>query len=572
MSTNTKEKNILYSDTLGTDIIRKLNQYAELPKTGFLAGGAVANTILSMEWDGEYPINDLDIFRIESTDGLESRKMPHRDTRMNLIAAYWGVIIISRFGRSYTVSKTEAKGILNFVDVQLDRDHQKMQNYRIIMEGFDLNCCQVGLDLESAELIYSPNFEAFLKTMQLQVSHPCTPFHTAVRIAKKKKELQCYCNDEVQFQYLSQIPLILSPAKQGNSAEKQIPSPVHYAMYFGEKHYGIYKQHKEDLDRYFEVIPGGKIASGGFRYTMIPRNSEIIEELKDCHSLTSIKVGWDLLQHKKSVRDKNIRAWKFGGSPKRFLMANPNYAQCDWHEKHAQQIEEFLEQHSYMAAVFDLFELNIQEQITAIRTIKRMADKEGLYVIGLIEEAIWEYLRHGDPSKLPPDNAITEGWIKSLMDGYLAKNSGLLKEPEDMADFEFAHYFSELITAKDLMSEGIRMHHCVGGYAEIIKSGESAIFHLEAAGECSTIEISKRIRDGVIVDLDIKQHKGIWNKEPIPFHERRGRDLVNYLKEQLEIKKLPSRDNADLLRRFRNIYGIGREEGMIEKVANSGCL
>ena len=71
----------------------------------------------------------------------------------------------------------------------------------------------------------------------------------------------------------------------------------------GEKHYGIYEQHKEDLDRYFEVIPGGKIASGGLRYTMIPRNSEIIEELKDCHSLTSIKVVWELLQNKKSVRD-----------------------------------------------------------------------------------------------------------------------------------------------------------------------------------------------------------------------------------------------------------------------------
>jgi len=239
MTIKTIPKNILYTDGLGRDIIRKLNQYAEFPQKGFLAGGAVANTILSMEWGGNYPINDLDIFRIEDTDGLESMIMPHRWTGVNLLGTYWGVAV-SDFGRSYTVSKTEVNGTLNFVDVQLGKNHQKIENYRIIMEGFDLNCCQVGIDLESAQLIYSPNFEAFLKTMQLQVSHPCTPFHTAIRIPKKKRELQCYCNDEAQYQYLSQIPLILSPKRRGESAEKQIPSPTEYAMYFGEKHYGIY--------------------------------------------------------------------------------------------------------------------------------------------------------------------------------------------------------------------------------------------------------------------------------------------------------------------------------------------
>lgn len=529
MAIKTILKNILHADTLGRDLLRKLSKFVELPQTGLLAGGAVANTIFSMEWGGDYPINDLDIFRVESTDGLESKRMPHRCMGVNLAGRYWGVIVINNFGRSYTVSKTEVKGILNFVNVQLETDRQKMENYKIIMEGFDLNCCQAGIDLESAELIYSPNFEAFLKTMQLQVSHPCTPFHTAVRIAKKKKELQCYCNDQAQFKYLSQIPLILSPKSQGNSAEKQIPSPSEYAMYFGEKHYGIYEQHKEDLDRYFEVIPGGKIASGGLRYTMIPRNSEIIEELKDCHSLTSIKVVWELLQNKKSIRDKNIRALKLGCFSKRFLMANPKYAQCDWHEKHVQQIEEFLEQHPHMAVVFDHFKLNIQEQITAMRTIKRMADKEGLLIIGLIEDAVREYLRDGELPNLPPGNVITEEWIKSLIDGYLAKDSELLKEPEDLTDFECRHYFSELITGKDLMSEGFRMEHCVGGYAETVKRGESMIFHLEAAREPSTIEISKHTMNGTVDHLFINQHKGVRNKEPSRFHKRRARDLVNYL-------------------------------------------
>jgi len=303
MAMKTIPKNILHTEGLGREILGKLNKFVELPRTGFLAGGAVANTIFSMEWGGDYPTNDLDIFRIESTDWLVSMIMPHRSTRGDPFGSCKGIIAINNYGRSYTVSKTEVKGILNFINVQLEADHQKMENYRIIMEGFDLNCCQAGIDLESAELIYSLSFEAFLKTRQLQVSHPCTPFHTAIRIAKKKKELQCHCNDEAQFQYLSQVPLILSPKSQGNSAERIIPPPYHYATYFGEKHYGIYMQQKEDLDRYFEVAPAGKSASGESRYTMIPRNSEIMEELKDCHSLDAIRVVWELLQNKKSIRD-----------------------------------------------------------------------------------------------------------------------------------------------------------------------------------------------------------------------------------------------------------------------------
>ena len=361
-------KNILHTDNLRKDIIRKLNQYGELPKTGFLAGGAVANTILSMEWGGDYPVNDLDIFRVKSPDEpdgvLLSRKMPHRCLDMNLRGSL-GKIIIDLYQKFYTVSNTEVKGILNFIDVQVVK-YEKTDDYRIIMEGFDLNCCQAGIDLESAELIYTPNFEAFLKTKQLEVSYPCTPFHTAIRIPKKKKELQCYCNDEAQYRYLSQIPLILSPQNQGNGARKQIPSRK-YAMYFGEKCYRIYEQYREDLDRYFEVIPAGQTASGGLRYTMVPRNSEIIEELKDCHGVAFIKRMWEMLQHKKSVRDKNIRAWKLDGFfSRRFLMANPNYAQCDWHEKHLPQIEEFLDYHRYMAVVFDYFKLNIQECVLGV--------------------------------------------------------------------------------------------------------------------------------------------------------------------------------------------------------------
>ena len=201
-------ENLLKNDKLAKDILERLSGYAELPKAGFLAGGAVANTILSMEWSGDYPINDLDIFQIESVEGLKSNKMPRRYMGVVLdYNRYVGIRVISDSKRAYTVSKTQKYGMLNLIDIQLNWNHHSLENYRIILEGFDLNCCPVGIDLQSEELIYLPSFESFLETMQLRVGYPYTPFHTAIRLFKKKEELHTYCDYETEIKYLSQVPL-----------------------------------------------------------------------------------------------------------------------------------------------------------------------------------------------------------------------------------------------------------------------------------------------------------------------------------------------------------------------------
>lgn len=570
-------ENLLKNDNLEKDILGRLREYAELPQTGFLAGGAVANTILSMEWGGDYPINDLDIFQIESVEGLESEKMPHRYTAMDLfIDGYRGEFNLwvgTDDRRAYVISEARRNGLLNLIDVQFTMDHQNPENYRIMLQGFDLNCCEAGIDLENEKLIYTPNFESFIKTMQLQVNHPCTPFHTAIRITKKKKELQCCCNDDTEFNYLSQIPLILAPPDQNPHR-----SNTQYAKYFGEKYHNLYLQNQAELDRYFEVILKRKRTTGSSLYTMNPRNSEVIEELKDCYNLNSIKARWELLQGRKGVRDKNIKAWKLGWVPKCFLMVNPKYAQCDWDEKHAKQIENFVGQHHYMGVVFYHFKLNIQEQLKALRVIRRMVNKEGLFVIGLIENALLKYLRNNNQSLLPPNNLITEEWIRSLIDDYLAENYGVLKEPEDFTDFEFSNYITELVTAKDLMLEGIRMHHCVGGYARTIKDGESMIFHIEAEREASTIEISKCGWEGTVSGIYLAQHRGVWNKEPGSFHLMIGKRLFEYLKEKMGIKEdftttksetndVRERDINSLLARLRE--GRLRRQGENIEEANN---
>ena len=303
----------------------------------------------------------------------------------------------------------------------------------------------------------------------------------------------------------------------------------------------MYLQHKDDLDKYFEIVSCQKPIPKGDGtielFSFIPRNSSIMEELKDCCSIATIKAKWDLLQGRKSIRDKNLRALKLDRYSSDSAIANPQYAQCDWDEKHTKQIENFVSQHPYMALVFDHFKLNIQEQLMAVRTIRRIADKEGLFVIGLIENAVLGRLTDEVHLKPSLNNGLTEEWIRSLIDDYLAENYGRLKEPEDLTDFEFSHYITEFVTAKDLMSEGIRMHHCVGGYAGAIKEGRSMIFHIEAEGEGSTIEISKYVWKGTVSEIYLAQHRGVWNKEPSSFHLMIRKRLYEYLKEKMGIKE-----------------------------------
>jgi len=53
--------NLLEDKDIVAKILNKLSKLCVIPNSGFLAGGAVANTLLNMKYGEDYPINDLDI-------------------------------------------------------------------------------------------------------------------------------------------------------------------------------------------------------------------------------------------------------------------------------------------------------------------------------------------------------------------------------------------------------------------------------------------------------------------------------------------------------------------------------
>ena len=130
------------------------------------------------------------------------------------------------------------EGLLNWITISRVNDRENVKNYQYILRGFDFNCCQVGRDLNNNKLYYTEEFVEFLNTKQLEITAVYTPAHTAIRLFKKMKELQCYCNIEKCMELLSQ-PLI--PSVQCRLRR------THFGLYFSDKYKDVFIQHYAEL-------------------------------------------------------------------------------------------------------------------------------------------------------------------------------------------------------------------------------------------------------------------------------------------------------------------------------------
>ena len=75
--------NLLEDKNIVTKILNELSGLCVIPKGGFLAGGAVANTLLKMKYGKYYPINDLDIFiEEEDSNRFDTSTTPLRNSFM----------------------------------------------------------------------------------------------------------------------------------------------------------------------------------------------------------------------------------------------------------------------------------------------------------------------------------------------------------------------------------------------------------------------------------------------------------------------------------------------------------
>jgi len=210
-----------------------------LPKKGFLAGGSLANMIWEIHSGNPAVVNDIDIFlfngTLENQEEISKEDSLYRfkEEDVRFYEEYTGMCWNSYTKDFYIITSSEKKGIFNEIEYKASTDSQ-----HIILKSFDINATRVGYSIEEDKFYWTPEFEDFLKTGELKISNIQTPSHTAIRIAKKSKELNAKL-DEFEFKLISYCL-----SRQFSDLNK---------LRFKERYFELYNQNKEILEPYFTI-------------------------------------------------------------------------------------------------------------------------------------------------------------------------------------------------------------------------------------------------------------------------------------------------------------------------------
>lgn len=210
-----------------------------LPQKGFLAGGSLANTIWELHSGNPAIVNDIDIFlfegKIDNQEEIsrEDSLFRFKEEDVRYYEDYTGMCWNSYTKDFYTITSSEKKGIFNEIGYKASTDEQG-----IILNSFDINATRVGYSIEEDKFYITKDFEDFLNTGELKICNIQTPSHTAIRIAKKSKELNAKL-DELEFKLISYCL-----SRQFSDVNK---------FRFKERYFEMFQQNKDLLEPYFKI-------------------------------------------------------------------------------------------------------------------------------------------------------------------------------------------------------------------------------------------------------------------------------------------------------------------------------
>jgi hypothetical protein len=542
-----KIEDFLNSEQTFYQVLDILNSKGDISKVkdSFIAGGSVANTIFHLLYGGKIVINDIDVYTQVPIPKHENGNLsPVKDVwypttytneeGLEIVDDNYGRIFVSETGARMRVSKHSRDGIFNIIEYIYEDGYRTIgvkpkSKELVIIEGFDLNNCKAGLDMINGKIIYTPEFVDFLKTKQMKVVNPCAPIQTTIRIYKKMKELDIYCDVEHEMRFLT----VASKHLQSHQMTKII----------GPETKQKYDKIKDFVEKYFilrepknsEEIPYNLRET---YYNGNERNPDVqiwvydsvmdFDIIENVGPINSFKRVWELLYtfKKKSEQDKinkifyknvflgdmtedhwsrrvykNNRDWLFDEkdddyvdlpyyNSNRFthmmILTKKNYHKCDFDIKHVDFIDKFTREHYGVNAILKNCE-TIREQYNIVKYIKSLASKEGEWIIGSLENINW------DKYKETWNGKLTKEFILKIVEDDKIAGSVELNQKIDLSKFNHNGCVKELNTTIDLRQEGKKMGHCVGGYSNSIKSGDSRIFHVDCDGIGSTVEIGTPI-------------------------------------------------------------------------------
>ena len=559
--------NILKEINIVERILNDLSKYGDIPNKGFLSGGAVANTLMSYVWGGEYPINDLDIF-IDDTESMLFRTVttPIRSNKLIIEGDGYMVTKLSYdHGSNYQIVSVEREGYLNRIFITSSR---RNVGYSYVLNGFDFNCCQVGIDLENNSLCYTESFENFLNNKQLEVTAIYTPAHTAIRLFKKLDELKCYCNVEESMNLLSQ-PLLLENIVS--------LSPRHFGLYFSTKYKEMYFTYYSKIREYFKLtkffdhkknvwnLRNGvkQVDNVDHISNWLNPNANIPTEVLSNWAKNN-DIMWTLTPKKYVNLDEEINKVLLGVSfnPLTFMNAynivkgktnkklkakaekvvmgdyylckvislvDNNFYNCDFDSPHVKELELFMDKDRWIVQYISKNRLNLQESLILSREIKRVYSNDGEWV----SELISNFLNTVNKFYKVTYESIVEG-IRKEKEKYCVN----LYEPLEFSDLPLPEgvKIKELITELDLQWAGNKLKNCmnnsVQNYKGKIEEGKTKLFVIVTPNNMSGLEL-RLVEDSVFKQVQILSY---CNRQTSSYHTIIADIFVNHIN-MLHLKK-----------------------------------
>lgn len=576
------------------DVLQHLGRYADLKEfgnVGCIGGQAVASAIQDLYMEGRGGVyNDIDLFVTEDSadqtrlnahlDSMNSRQQRIQmvtHSEVDVSSGYGELDLHARY--RYAVLFAYDRGMVNEVVTSsvrkhrwLDWDAARHRQYCLdIIQSFDFNCVQVGLDLWNRTVVWTPEFARFLATRQIEVVSTHTPAHTAIRLLRKLDALQeVYADVPRLMTTLAGAQLAQLVREIRRTPERDVlqhteglalyhelrdiiwvDRGLHCQRLFGAKHHARAKEVEAQLAPWFSLERAGKSQC---LFTLMPKvhpDEAFMREAvtrPTAHYPTLVEAF--IRPHKPSVRAKlqalvgvapgrkNGKLMPYWPLPRdadgRIVNAS-ELANDAWDIRSFLSASATVMRHPGLAPMVRQTN-SMSEQLALVAVAQKEAKRRGEWVYGVLENV--PYGESGSAYSVDELNTLIEKQSKVLMRS--------LSKPLGLPTLAHAVRAKELVTGADLMSEGSLMRHCVGGYGDAVESGFSVIVSLRGdmsdKDSWSTVEFSgpSRWRDGPLAQtVCIRQHFGRFNSKPADANRKAAQILLDSLLRYAVQKRYP---------------------------------
>lgn len=511
-------------------ILQRLSRMAVLPDKGILAGQAVASAIMEELGLGPVVYNDIDVFISTGGDEQLERRLTNPEFRVaeaNKLSIpllelddYENMLILDD-AVLMSIVGTEKEGKLNTIwckpnDLWCKPSSHTQLEVAWVIQTFDLNCVEVGIDLQTKEILWSAAFEYFLNTREIQVTTISGSPRTLLRFFKKLDELQAYGNKSLVCH--------LAAYAQKEERSKALLS---------RKFYELAKRYQPEFSEIFDIIEESPDAQGIVSRSLAVKETWVLPKVFE--AATKRKDGLLQLEaesiaaaplifyravekasgYEKAFYDTVCPAYETEADPEDmkestssmarisevFLhLYGMSYLKGDPREKFLKVVNKAVAEHHELYQA--LTGLSLSQQYDCVRDLKSRAKKCGKYVYGLMRAAF------------PIDMCSARN--RDLFFKRMERDSAReLSTPLfGNVSIEGGWVIQELLTTKALREEGERLNHCVGGYSSLVESGSTRILsvrNVHNAKDASTVEVTVNEKSK---KLYIAQNRSYSNREP----------------------------------------------------------